>query len=90
MVTGIEGGARWPVSTAWEGVTGEAPGGSGAKPGPSFYQLIATQLRYQDPLEPLSESDFVTQVTQFAILDELREIRSLMEQVACKDGSVLP
>lgn len=90
MVTGVEGGAWWPVSTAWERATGEASGGSGAKTGPSFYQLIATQLRYQDPLEPLSESDFVTQVTQFAILDELREIRSLMERVAGKDGSVLP
>lgn len=90
MVTGVEGGAWWPVSTAREKATGEAPSSLGARPGPSFYQLIATQLRYQNPLEPLSESDFMTQVTQLAILDELKQIRSLMEQVAGKDGSVLP
>ncbi len=35
-----------------------------------FLQLLVTQLQNQDPLEPLSNEDFLTQLAQFQSLQE--------------------
>jgi flagellar basal-body rod modification protein FlgD len=40
-----------------------------------FLQLLVAQLQNQDPLEPLSNEEFVSQLTAFSSLDELREIK---------------
>lgn len=39
-----------------------------------FLQLLVTQLQNQDPLEPLSNEDFLTQLAQFQSLQEQIEI----------------
>lgn len=36
-----------------------------------FLQLMIAQLANQDPLEPLKDTEFVNQVTQFNILDQV-------------------
>jgi flagellar basal-body rod modification protein FlgD len=41
-----------------------------------FLQVLMTQLRYQDPLEPLSQTEMIGQLTQFNMLDELRGMNS--------------
>ena len=40
-----------------------------------FLTLLVAQLQNQDPLEPLSNEEFVQQLTSFSSLDELREIK---------------
>ena len=48
-----------------------------------FLMLLIAELQHQDPLDPLSNQDFVAQLTQFTSLDELQGIRTLLEaQVA--------
>ncbi|GMV65718.1 MAG: hypothetical protein KJ050_09135 [Candidatus Omnitrophica bacterium] len=44
-----------------------------------FLRLLVAQLQNQDPLEPLTNEEFVQQLTSFSSLDELREIRKGME-----------
>lgn len=36
-----------------------------------FMQILLTQLRYQDPMEPLQEKDFFAQVAQFTTASQL-------------------
>lgn len=42
--------------------------------GDEFMQLLLAQLRNQNPLEPLSDSDMMSQFTQLNSLDQLQKI----------------
>lgn len=44
-----------------------------------FLQLLVAQMSHQDPLEPVANTEFVSQVAQFSSLDELVKIRQLGE-----------
>ena len=44
-----------------------------------FLQLLATQLQYQDPLNPTQNSEFVAQLAQFSSLEQLILIRQSLE-----------
>ncbi len=45
-----------------------------------FLQLLVTQMRYQDPLNPMSGSDFTAQLAQFSSLEELQNIGGTMDR----------
>lgn len=38
-----------------------------------FLQILVTQLRYQDPLKPMDDREFVSQLAQFSALDAVTE-----------------
>lgn len=38
----------------------------------AFFQLLAAQLRYQDPLRPMEDTAFIAQVAQLTQLEEMR------------------
>jgi flagellar basal-body rod modification protein FlgD len=44
-----------------------------------FLRILITQLKNQDPLEPMDQKDTIAQLTQFNVLDELRGIGSAIE-----------
>jgi len=66
-------------------LTTAAVSGLGAAPGAepasqtlgkdAFMQLLVTQLRHQNPLEPMDNKDFIAQLSQFTSLEELSSIR---------------
>lgn len=39
-----------------------------------FLQLLVTQLRHQDPLNPTDGSQFAAQLAQFSTLDQLQQL----------------
>jgi flagellar basal-body rod modification protein FlgD len=45
-----------------------------------FLQLLAAQLRYQNPLEPLDSTQFMGQLAQFAVLQELAGLRGEVQK----------
>ncbi len=47
-----------------------------------FLQLLVTKLRYQDPLDPASDEDFIAQLAQFATLEQMEKISSGIESSA--------
>ncbi len=40
----------------------------------AFLQLLMTQLRYQDPLNPLGNQEFIAQQAQFTQISELQKL----------------
>lgn len=47
-----------------------------------FLTLLVTQLRNQDPLNPVKDSDFVAQLAQFSSLQEIRNLSEATRQAS--------
>ena len=41
-----------------------------------FLNLLVTQMKYQDPLDPMSDSDFIAQTAQFTSVEQLTDLNS--------------
>ncbi|MDD5659172.1 MAG: flagellar hook capping FlgD N-terminal domain-containing protein [Actinomycetota bacterium] len=41
-----------------------------------FLELMAAQLKYQDPLSPVSNFDFLSQAAQFSLLEQVASLNS--------------
>lgn len=52
-----------------------------------FLKLFVTQLQYQDPLSPLKNEDFITQLAQFSSLEELGNIKEEISNLSIKNES---
>lgn len=45
-----------------------------------FLRLLTVQLQYQDPLEPIKNTEFVAQMAQFSSLEQLQNINQSLAQ----------
>jgi flagellar basal-body rod modification protein FlgD len=73
-----------PVSGAYAPV---APGPA-AKPPPTdvfssdgFLKLLASQVRAQNPLEPMKDTEFLAQMAQFSQLEQMTALRNGLESL---------
>lgn len=39
-----------------------------------FLRILITQLRYQDPLSPMEDTDFIAQMAQFSTLEQMKNL----------------
>jgi flagellar basal-body rod modification protein FlgD len=46
-----------------------------------FLQLLVTQLRNQDPLDPVGQQEFTAQLAQFSVLEELESLNASFEEI---------
>lgn len=46
----------------------------------AFFELLTTQLRYQDPLSPMDNTQFIAQMAQFSSLEQMENMNSNMNQ----------
>ncbi|MBP7654124.1 flagellar hook capping protein [Candidatus Dependentiae bacterium] len=53
-----------------------------------FLQLLATQLKYQDPLNPMSNDQFIAQMAQFSSLEQIQNLNTTMESYAKVSGNM--
>ena len=44
-----------------------------------FLQLLVAELRHQDPMKPMEDRDFVTQLAQFNSLEQMQQINKGIE-----------
>lgn len=57
-----------------------------------FLKLLVTQMKYQDPLNPMSDSDFIAQTAQFTSVEQLTDLNqaiSSLQSVALIGKSIL-
>ena len=47
-----------------------------------FLMLLSTQLRYQDPLNPQSDSEFASQLAQFSSLEQMQNMTEILSAMA--------
>ncbi len=45
----------------------------------AFLQLLVAQMKYQDPLEPTSNTEYISQLATFSSLEEMQNLRASME-----------
>ena len=54
-----------------------------------FLQLLTAQLQYQDPLQPMDNTQFASQLAQFSQLDQLSSLNSEMSGLSNNMASSL-
>ncbi|MGM0443816.1 MAG: flagellar hook capping FlgD N-terminal domain-containing protein [Fibrobacterota bacterium] len=68
-------------------VTGDRSGEDFMEPGErdmgkeEFLMLLTEELKYQDPLDPMDNKDFVTQLAQFSELEAFNSVKSSMDSM---------
>jgi flagellar basal-body rod modification protein FlgD len=45
----------------------------------AFLQMLVTQMRYQDPLNPMNDTQFIAQLAQFSSLEQLQNLNTNFE-----------
>lgn len=43
-----------------------------------FLQILVAQMTYQDPMNPTNDTEFVSQMAQFSVLEQLQQLNSVM------------
>jgi flagellar basal-body rod modification protein FlgD len=71
------------VSSALSSAVGSAAGATGSQliSEDTFLQLLVTQLKNQDPLNPQDSSQFVSQLASFSSLEQMTSMNKSMESV---------
>lgn len=53
-----------------------------------FLKLLVTQLRYQDPINPMENTEFIAQLAQFSSLEQMQNIGSGIDELKILMSSV--
>jgi flagellar basal-body rod modification protein FlgD len=53
----------------------------------SLFRIILTQLTYQDPLKPVDNFEFVSQLAQFTALEQSRQVAEKMDNLLLVQAS---
>lgn len=51
----------------------------------AFLQLLVAQMKYQDPLEPTSNTEYISQLATFSTLEEMQNLNSTMQATQASD-----
>lgn len=73
MATTSTGGVTSSTATT---VTDQRPDAMGRD---AFLKLLITQLRYQDPMKPMDDMQFITQLAQFSSLEQMQSMNANLQ-----------
>ncbi len=46
-----------------------------------FLQLLITQLRHQDPINPVEDKEFIAQLAQFSSLEQMQNLNTNLQDM---------
>ncbi len=52
-----------------------------------FFKLLITELKYQDPLEPMKDREFIAQMASFSSLEQMYNMRESLDNLAKSLGN---
>ncbi len=59
----------------------------------AFFELLTTQLKHQDPLEPMDNTQFISQMAQFSSLEQMSNVNEnlskYLQSQSISDGASL-
>lgn len=55
----------------------------------SFLKLLVTQLGHQDPLKPMQDREFISQMAQFSALEQMQNVASEMKSLKSFQANLL-
>lgn len=47
----------------------------------AFLRILVAQLKNQDPMSPLEDKDFIAQIAQFSVLEEIKNLGTGIEKM---------
>lgn len=77
-VTGVNTAAS--VQNRSTGTDKTSSKGSGNLDKDAFLQLLVTQMKYQDPLEPASNTEYMSQLAQFSSLEQMENLNESFDK----------
>ena len=78
LVAGVEDG-KIVTSTSQSSLSDKVSGKGSNMDKDSFLQLLVAQMKYQDPLEPTSNTEYIAQYAQFTQVEEMQNMSSSMQ-----------
>ena len=78
LVAPVENG-KIVETTSQTSVSKSAKSGSDGMDKEAFLQLLVAQMKYQDPLEPTSNTEYIAQYAQFSQVEQMQNMSSSMD-----------
>lgn len=75
----VEDGKVVDTSASSNSLSGTTKSSNSALDKEAFLQLLVAQMKYQDPLEPTSNTEYISQLATFSSLEEMQNLNSTME-----------
>ncbi|MBC2670457.1 flagellar hook assembly protein FlgD [Novosphingobium piscinae] len=89
MTTVTSTGSTAAAATTSTATTTKAKSGFGAMGTADFIKLMTTQMRQQDPFNPMDNKDMLAQMAQFSSLSATTDMSTTLKEIATKLDAVL-
>ncbi len=78
-----------PIATAAAAVPSTTPRDTGAMGKDDFLKLLVTQLTHQDPMKPMEDREFITQLAQLNALEQMQQVNTNLEALALAQDAMM-
>lgn len=79
LIAPVVDGKLQDVTESQDSLASKGSGGKNSLDKDAFLQLLVAQMKYQDPLEPTSNTEFISQFATFSELEEMQNMRLSMD-----------
>lgn len=85
VIKPVQDGKIIDTSASEQSLSGVHKNDNSALDKEAFLQLLVAQMKYQDPLEPTSNTEYISQLATFSSLEEMQNLNSTMEAAQAAD-----